>query len=84
MQLDQFYRQNFLQDDIKERAQNRAVDGADAADKSNQHGIERPNRREGMLRVVAYMIVREVAAAETGRGRGERQRQELMAKRADS
>src|SRR2546428_365629 len=71
-------RQVFLEEDVEDRAQHRAVDRAEAADERDEEGVEGPVRPEGVRRVVADG---EVGASETEgdgadeqreRGRGQR------------
>jgi hypothetical protein len=69
MELDQSNRQNFLEDDIKECAEYGPVDRPYSADKRDQHGIEGPDRRKDVLRVVTHVVVGEGSAGKPDQSR---------------
>src|SRR3989442_12561947 len=77
-------RQVFLEEDVEDRAQHRAVDRADAADERDEEGVEGPVRAEGVRRVVANVVIGEEPARESGERRREHQGQELEPERADA
>src|SRR2546422_9320398 len=77
VEVDPSDREELLEEDVEDRAQQGAMDRPDAADERDEEGVEGPGRAEGVRRVVADMVVGEESAGEPGERRRERERQEL-------
>src|SRR3989441_6159596 len=84
VEVDPSDREELLEEDVEDRAQQGAMDRPDAADERDEEGVEGPGRAEGVRRIVADMVVGEGAAGEPGERRRERERQELEPERADA
>ena len=84
MELDEPDRQNFLQDDIKERTQYRSMDRPHAADKGDEHCVECPCGRESMLGIITDVVIGESTAGEPDQSCRDDQRQQFMAERPNS
>src|SRR5438034_6639236 len=84
VEVDPSDREELLEEDVEDRAQQGAMDRPDAADERDEERVEGPGRAEGVRRVVADMVVGEESAGEPGERRRERERQELEPERADA
>src|SRR3989454_271587 len=75
VEVDPSDREELLEEDVEDRAQQGAMDRPDAADERDEEGVEGPGRAEGVRRIVADMVVGEESAGEPGERRRERERQ---------
>src|SRR3989442_3710262 len=72
VEVDPSDREELLEEDVEDRAQQGAMDRPDAADERDEEGVEGPGRAEGVRRIVADMVVGEESAGEPGERRRER------------
>src|SRR2546427_8866611 len=59
VEVDPSDREELLEEDVEDRAQQGAMDRTDAADERDEEGVEGPGRAEGVRRVVADMVDRK-------------------------
>src|SRR5207245_4187703 len=82
VEVDPSDREELLEEDVEDRAQQGAMDRPDAADERDEEGAEGPGRAEGVRRIVADMEVGVGYTSEHGESRRERGSRDHMPRRS--